>query len=368
MEYAILVGLGIVAILLVVLLVRTSGKQDNSALEAKLEELSEKNEKDKVALQTSIDALGKNSLISDSKLREELRNTINANNLATDQKLANNFKQVSDSLNNLFKALGDIEKLSGGVESLNRTISNVKTRGVWGEQQLKAILQETMTPQQYDANVATKKGSQDRVEFAIKLPSKGDGNGFTYLPIDSKFPSDIMEKISVASEAMDKPALDLAVKELTQRIKDEAKQISSKYIDPPHTTDFAIMFLPTESLYAEVLRIADLSEFCQNNHRIMIAGPTTVTALLNSLRVGFANVALNEKSVEVIKLLRAVKKQCETFASEIVTAENRINTALNGVQTLKKRTELIQKKMSSMEEMTLQDSNGILGIDSQDDI
>ena len=349
MEYVIILLLGLVAVLLVILLVKVSDKRDNTKLEAK------------------IDAISQHNLASESKLREELRNTINASNTATDQKIMSGFSAVSQSLNALYKALGDIEKLSGGVENLNRTISNVKARGVWGEQQLSAILQETMTPSQYDINVATKKGSLDRVEFAIKLPSKNGDQCFTYLPIDSKFPSDIMEKISLASEAMDKPALDIAIKDLATRIKDEAKTISQKYIDPPYTTDFAIMFLPTESLYAEVLKIDGLSEFCQNNYRIMIAGPTTVTALLNSLRVGFANVALNEKSVEVIKLLRAVKKQYETFAGEINTAEQRINTALNGVQALKKRTELIQKKMSSMEEMTSQEANTILELDGQEE-
>lgn len=286
---------------------------------------------------------------------EKLTKTLN-------DRLDSNFKQIAENLGELYKSLGELSRLSSGVADLNRTLSNVKARGVWGEQQLSAILEQTMTPSQYDTNVITKRGSNDRVEFAVKIPTKGTSGEFTYMPIDSKFPSDIYNRLYAAADSTDREALEAAVKELEQRIKLEAKSISTKYIDPPNTTDMAVMFLPTEGLYAEVLRIDGLSEWCQTNCHVFITGPTTVTAFLNSLRVGFANVALNEKSKEVLKLLEAVKAQYANFATLIEQTQKRLSAAMTSTDELKKRSDIIQRKMKGISEMTTDESDRILGI------
>ncbi len=288
---------------------------------------------------------------------EKLSKTLN-------ERLDSNFKQISDNLGELYKSLGELKELSSGVTSLNRTLSNVKTRGVWGEQQLKAILEQTMVPSQYDENVITKGGSNDRVEFAVKLPNKANERGFIHLPIDSKFPTDIYDRIVAASEACDQEELAATVKELDSRIKNEAKTISAKYIDVPNTTDFAVMFLPTEGLYAEVLRIPGLTEECQNKHHIFITGPTTVTAFLNSLRIGFANVELSEKSDKVLKILEAVKVQYSKFGEQIDKTLKSLDTAYKNTDNLKKRAELIDKKMKSLStDMDAAESDKLLEIE-----
>ena len=291
---------------------------------------------------------------------EKLTKTLN-------DRLDSNFKQIAENLGELYKSLGELSRLSSGVADLNRTLSNVKTRGVWGEHQLSAILEQTMTPAQYDTNVITKRGSNDRVEFAVKIPSKGTLGEFTYMPIDSKFPSDIYNRLYAAADSADRETLDTAVKELEQRIKLEAKSISAKYIDPPNTTDMAVMFLPTEGLYAEVLRIDGLSEWCQTNCHVFITGPTTVTAFLNSLRVGFANVALNEKSKEVLKLLEAVKAQYANFSALIEQTQKRLVSAMNSTEELKKRSDIIQRKMKGISEIGTEESDKILGIEMFDE-
>lgn len=355
------------------------------------------------AIRELFSAQERSKQLSDKLLREEILNTLEINrrssaetveqglsgvrNVLTDkldlirgtvdekmtktlnERLDSNFKQIGERLGELYKSLGELSRLSGGVQDLNRTLSNVKARGVWGEQQLAAILEETMTRAQYDCNAITKRGSQDRVEFAIKLPceNKSEGKSFTYLPIDSKMPSDIYKRIYDSAESCDPAATAAAIKELEMRIKNEAKTISAKYIDPPYTTDFAVMFLPTEGLYAEVLRIDGLSEWCQTNAGVMIAGPATITALLNSLRVGFANVALNEKSVEVMRLLTAVKAQYRKFGEQIDGVRSRLSSALKSADELKHRSELIQRKMSGIGELPSDESDRLLGFADEEE-
>ncbi len=357
----------------------------------------EPNTRKLLSIEAQLDGIERSMAVSDKLLREELSNALDASRRSSAQsmesgfygiqstlndkldtirstvdekmtktlneRLDSNFKQIGEQLAELYKSLGELNSLSGGVMDLNRTLSNVKARGIWGEQQLAAILEDTMTHSQYDRNVITKRGSQDRVEFAVKLPSGTSSDKFTYLPIDSKMPSDIYKRIYDASRACDPEAVAAASKELELRIKSEAKTISSKYIDPPNTTDFAIMFLPTEGLYAEVLRIDGLSEWCQTNEKIMIAGPTTVTALLNSLRVGFRNVALNEKSLEVMRLLMAVKTQYLKFGEQIENVRTRLNSALKSADELKHRSDIIQRKMSTIDELDNSDSAKLLGLE-----
>lgn len=288
-------------------------------------------------------------------VNEKLDKTLN-------ERLDSNFKQIGDSLGELYKSLGELNKLSTGVIDLNKTLSNVKTRGTWGEIQLKSILEQTMVNSQYDINVATKKNSNDRVEFAIKIPSREDNNTFIYLPIDSKMPSDIYNKIVDASATSNQDLLNAAYKELEQRIKTEARTIRDKYIDPPNTTDFAIMFLPTEGLYAEALRINGLAEWCQSNCKIVISGPTTITALLNSLRLGFSNMALTKKSQEVLKLLQAIKTQYQTFNELIEKTQKKLHEAVSSTDKLKERTEIIQRRMAKVEQLDLKEADNLLEI------
>ena len=243
---------------------------------------------------------------------EKLDRTLN-------ERLDTNFRMVGDQLGKLYRSLGELEALSSGVTDLNRTLSNVKTRGVWGEVQLGRILEQTMARSQYEINVATKKNSDDRVEFAVRFPSQDGTEDIVYLPIDAKFPSDLYNRIVEASENGDAEQVQTARAE-------EARTIRDKYINPPVTTNYAIMFLPTEGLYAEVLRIDGLTEKCQQTG-VIVAGPVTVTAILNSLQAGFRNIMLSKKSVEVMKLLEAVKAQFAKLDEEVQKTQKKLYEA-----------------------------------------
>ncbi|MGX8703222.1 MAG: DNA recombination protein RmuC [bacterium] len=281
------------------------------------------------------------------------------------RRLDENFKQVGDQLGKLYQSLGELEKLSTGVGDLNRTLSNVKTRGVFGEVQLGRILAETMARSQYEENVATKHGSEDRVEFAVRFPAQ-DGSGDTvYLPIDAKFPSDIYNKIADASANGDQAALAAAQKELRGRIRSEAHDIREKYLDVPRTTAYAILFLPTEGLYAEVLRLDGLTEECQKEG-VVVAGPTTITALLNSLQVGFRNIALSRKSVEIMRLLEAVKTQFGKMDDAIEKTRKKLFAAEKATDDMQKRTRIIQKQMHKIGELDEGEAKRILREDDDD--
>lgn len=322
------------------------------------------NEKIIIALNNSL----KDIQESNEQKLDKIERTVNEKLDETlNNRLDSSFKQIGDQLIELYKSLGEINKLSNGVTDLNKTLSNVKTRGTWGEIQLQAILEQTMISSQYETNVVTKNNSNDRVEFAVKIPTKDDSDEFIYLPIDSKMPIDIYNRIVEASEIANAQALAAATKELEQRIKTEARTIRDKYIDPPYTTDFAIMFLPTEGLYAEALRINGLLEWCQTNCKIVISGPSTITALLNSLRLGFSNMALNKKSKDVLKLLQAIKTQYSTLSGLIDKTQKKLHDATVATEALKTRTDMIQKKMTKIEQLEMSDSNEVLGLPEFED-
>lgn len=285
---------------------------------------------------------------------EKLDKTLN-------ERLDANFKQVGDQLGKLYKSLGELQSLSTGVSDLNKTLSNVKTRGTWGEVQLKNILEQIMAPSQYEENIATKKNSSDRVEFAIKFPTD-DLSEQIYMPIDSKFPSDIYNKIVDASTEGDAAKVAAATQELKGRVLTDARNIRDKYIDPPMTTNYGILFLPTEGLYAEVLRIDGLAEKCQEMG-VMIAGPTTITALLNALKQGFRNAALSKKSLEVMKLLEAIKAQFSKMDEEVEKTQKKITAALTSTEAIQKRTSIIQRRMRNIGEISVEESNDVLGIE-----
>ena len=285
---------------------------------------------------------------------EKLDKTLN-------ERLDANFKAVGDQLGQLYKTLGELQNLSNGVTDLSRTLSNVKTRGVWGEVQLGRILEQTMTRSQYETNVATRRNSDDRVEFAIKFPAQDGTDETVYLPIDAKFPSDIYNKIVDASESGDAKRMSAVTAELRQRILTEARTIRDKYLNPPYTTNYAVMFLPTEGLYAEVLRIDGLTEKCQSMG-IIVAGPTTITAILNSLQAGFRNIALSKKSVEVMKLLEAVKAQFVRMDEEVTRTQKKLHEAQAANDQLHHRTRIIQKRMRNIAEMEVPEAEALLEI------
>ncbi|MDO4477468.1 MAG: DNA recombination protein RmuC [Lachnospiraceae bacterium] len=285
---------------------------------------------------------------------EKLDKTLN-------ERLDANFAQVTEQLGHLYKSLGELKDLSGGVQDLNRTLSNVKTRGTWGEIQLGRILAETMSRSQYDVNVATKRNSRDRVEFAVKFPSQDTEGEWVYMPIDAKFPADIYNRIVDAAANNDKPALEAATTELKTRIKNEAASIATKYLDPPRTTNFAFMYLPTEGLYAEVLRIDGLTEECQRRG-VIITGPTTITAVLNNLQVVFRNLALSKKSVEVMRLLEAVKAQIGRMDAAVEQTRKKLSDAVTLTDDLKKRTARLSGKMKSLDDMDEVTADNLLGL------
>ncbi len=312
-------------------------------------------------IKTLVDSIDKLQNSNEERLRDiqgvvdqKLDKTLN-------ERLDANFAQVTEQLGNLYKSLGELKDLSGGVADLNRTLSNVKTRGSWGEMQLERILNETMSKSQYDMNVATKRNSNDRVEFAVKFPSQEIEGEWVYLPIDAKFPSDIYNKIADAAALGDKGALDTAVGELKNRIRQEASTIAGKYLDPPRTTNYAFMYLPTEGLYSEVLRIDGLSEECQKKG-VIITGPTTITAVLNSLQVGFRNLTLSKKSLEVMKLLEAVKGQMKHLDDAVQKTQKKLNDAVGLTDDLKKRTGRLSSRMRNIGEMEMEESDRLLGM------
>ena len=303
---------------------------------------------------------------SNEKKLDEIRGVVSEKlDKTLNERLDTNFRQVGDQLGKLYKSLGELQNLSEGVTDLNKTLSNVKTRGTWGEVQLGRILEQTLTPGQYEENIATKKNSSDRVEYAIKFPAPEDGKGSVYLPIDSKFPSDLYNHILDASEAGDAKAVEAAVGELKNRILTEARTIRDKYISPPQTTNYAIMFLPTEGLYAEVLRINDLTEQCQAMG-ILVAGPTTITAILNSLQAGFRNMALSKKSFEVMKLLEAIKAQFAKMDAEVEKTQKKLSEAMSSTDKLQNRTRIITRRMQKIGEMDMNEAKGVIDLDEDE--
>lgn len=280
---------------------------------------------------------------SNEKKLEEMRRTVDEKLQKTlEERISQSFNLVNERLERVYKSLGEMQKVGAGVEDLKKVLSNVKTRGILGEVQLGAILEEILSPEQYETNIATKKGSADRVEFAVKLP--GDGETPVYLPIDAKFPLDAYSNLMDAYDSGDSTAVQQAAKELKTRIKGFAKDIRTKYIDVPNTTDFAIMFLPTEGLYAEVVRYGMVEEL--QKEKINIAGPTTMAALLNSLQMGFRTLAIQERSSQVWKVLEEVKTEFGKFEAVLAKTQDRMRQASDELDKLVgTRTNAINRKL-----------------------
>lgn len=297
-------------------------------MEAKLAELQTKNEQKLEEMRKTVD--------------EKLEGTL-------ERRLGESFKLVSERLEQVHKGLGEMQSMASSVGDLKRVLTNVKTRGTWGEIQLGALLEQVLTPEQYGANVAVKPNSSERVEFAIRLPGKDGVNGPVWLPIDAKFPQEDYQRLLEASEAADVEAIASAGKALETRLRGQAKEIRDKYISPPYTTDFAILFLPSESLYAEALRRPGLWDRIQADFRVVIAGPTTIAALLNSLQMGFKTLAIQERSSEVWRVLATVKKEFDKFGEVLAKVKRKIEEAGNHIEQTEVRTRAIHKQLRAVE-------------------
>ena len=287
-----------------------------------------------------------------SRKLESMRQTVDEKLHATlEQRLGESFKLVGERLEQVHRGLGEMQSLAAGVGDLKKVLTNVKTRGTWGEMSLGFLLEELFTRDQYAANVATKKGSADRVEFAIRLPGREPDDSEVWLPIDAKFPDADYQKLLEAQEKADPALVEEASKSLERFIKNEAKKIQEKYIDPPHTTDFAVMYLPVESLYAEVLRRPGLCEALQHDHRIVVTGPTTLAALLNSLQMGFRTLTIEKRSSEVWSLLGTVKKEFGNFGDLLDKTHKKLQEASNTIEDASRKSRTIERKLKGVQEL-----------------
>ena len=300
--------------------------------------------------------LKQEEMIKTTELRlERMRETVDEKLHKTlEERLGKSFDSVSKQLLEVQKGLGEMQSIASGVGDLKRVLTNVKTRGVLGEIQLGNILEEIMSRDQYETNVKTKKGSDAIVEFAIKLPGRNVNDSPVFLPIDAKFPQEDYARLQTAYEAGDSVAVEQSMKALLLAIKKFAKDIANKYIDPPNTTDFGIMFLPTEGLFAEVIRQPDMITFLQREYKIVITGPTTLAAMLNSLQMGFKTLAIQKRSSEVWNVLASVKKEFNTFGGVLEKAQKKINEANNEIENLVgTRTRMMQSKLKNVEQLEL---------------
>ena len=316
-----------------------------AALDEKLSQNEARIEKMRDTLDQSVTRLQEEN----GKKLEEMRQTVDEKLHATlDKRLGESFSLVSQRLEQVYKGLGEMQSLASGVGDLKKVLTNVKTRGVWGEMQLGTLLSQVLTPGQYDENVAVVPHSNQRVEFAVKLPGREEGSTI-YLPIDSKFPIEDYERLLNAYDTGDQAMIAAASAALQNALRVEAKRIAGKYIAPPHTTDFAIMFLPIEGLYAEALRFRGLTEELQEKYRIVAAGPTTLNALLTSLQVGFRTLAIEKRSGEVWQLLSAVKTEFGKFAGLLEATEKKLHAATESIENASRKTRTIERKLRRVE-------------------
>ncbi|EGW39485.1 DNA recombination protein RmuC [Desulfosporosinus sp. OT] len=293
---------------------------------------------------------------------DQMRATVDEKLKATlEQRLGESFKLVSERLEAVHKGLGEMQSLASGVGDLKKVLTNVKTRGIWGEIQLGNLLEQILTPEQYAKNVPTKVGSNDRVEFAIKLPARDGHDRFIWLPIDAKFPLEDYERLIEAQDNANLPRIEELGKSLENRIKLEGRTIRDKYIDPPNTTDFGILFLPVEGLYAEVLRRPGLCELLQREYKVIITGPTTLAALLNSLQMGFRTLAIEKRSSEVWNLLGAVKTEFGKFVEVLEKTQKKLQEASNTIETATRKSRTIARKLKNVQTLPANEVESLLG-------
>ncbi len=304
--------------------------------------------------------------LTNSAKLDEMRKTVDEKLQTTlETRLGESFKQVADRLEQVHKGLGEMQTLAQGVGDLKHLLTNVKTRGIFGEAQLSALLEQVFTVDQYAAQVVTRPGGKNPVDFAIKLPGRSDSGEPLWLPIDAKFPNEDYERLLDAQQRADALGAEAAGKALEMRIRLEAKSISEKYIAPPHTTDFAILFLPTEGLYAEVLRRPGLMESLHRDHRITLAGPTTLLAMLNSLQMGFRTLALEKRSSEVWQVLGAVKTEFGKFGDVLAKVKSQTETVLNTLSSAEQRSRVMGKALRNVEALPELESARLIPLDKE---
>jgi len=300
---------------------------------------------------------------------EEMRRTVDEKLHATlEQRLGQSFQLVSERLEQVHRGLGEMQTLAAGVGDLKRVLTNVKTRGTWGEVQLAALLEQLLTAEQFSANVAIRPDSNERVDFAIRLPGKGDA--VVWLPIDAKFPIEDYQRLLDAQDRCDPAAVEEAAKAIEMRLKGEARSIRDKYVSPPHTTDFALLYLPIEGLYAEALRRPGLAETLQRDFRVSLAGPTTLAALLNSLQMGFRTLAIEQRSAEVWAVLGAVKTEFGKFGEALAHTKKKLDEASNSISKAETRTRQLSRRLKEVEALPMSETENLIGVadfDGEDD-
>ena len=333
------------------------------ALEKRVQSISEAHEirfeKLRETVATQLQLLQENN----EKKLEQMRQTVDEKLQSTlEKRLGESFKLVSERLEAVQRGLGDMQNLANGVGDLKRMLTNVKARGTWGEFQLGDILGQILTPDQFAKNVQPKADSGEIVEYAVRLPGPGDLPSI-WLPIDAKFPQEDYQRLLDGAEIADSVAVEKATAALIRSIQSSAKDIAGKYIDPPHTTDFAIMFLPTEGLYSEVLRQPGMVERLQQQHRVVVAGPTTLAAILNSLRMGFRTLAIEKRSSEVWTILAAVKTEFGKFEEVLSKVKKQLDTASSTIAMTEVRTRAMDRKLRDVEDLPMAESSRLLGLD-----
>jgi DNA recombination protein RmuC len=324
--------------------------------------LTESNERRLAEIRATLEAKLRELQSDNAGRLEQMRATVDEKlNATLEQRLGESFRLVSDRLEQVHRGLGEMQALASDVGDLKRVLANVKTRGIWGEVQLSALLEQMLAPGQYAANVATVPGSSERVEFAIRLPGR---DAAVWLPVDAKFPREDWERLQQAHDRAEAVAADEAGRALESRIRSEARRIRDKYLAPPATTDFALMFLPTEGLYAEVVRRAGLVDELQREHRVVLAGPTTLCALLNSLQMGFRTFAVEQRTSEVWAVLGAVKTEFGKFGDVLAKTKQQLQSVSNSLDTAEVRSRAIVRKLRDVEELPTARAGALLPDDN----
>lgn len=340
----------------------------SDTLTTQLQSVSESNARRMVEVRETLEKQLAQLQQTNSAKLDEMRKTVDEKLQATlETRLGESFKQVADRLEQVHKGLGEMQTLAQGVGDLKHLLTNVKTRGIFGEAQLSALLEQVFTVDQYAAQVITRRGGKNPVDFAIKLPGRSDAGEPLWLPIDAKFPNEDYERLLDAQQRADVLGAEAAGKALEVRIRIEARSISEKYIEPPYTTDFAILFLPTEGLYAEVLRRPGLMESLQRDHRITLAGPTTLLAMLTSLQMGFRTLALEKRSSEVWQVLGAVKTEFGKFGDVLAKVKSQTETVLNTLSSAEQRSRVMGKALRNVEALPDAESARLIPMDKDVD-
>ena len=339
-----------------------SQKQHFDSFAAQLATLVEKLEKKSDELRASLEGKVAQMQADNAVKLEEMRRTVDEKLQGTlDKRLGDSFKLVSERLELVHKGLGEMQTLASGVGDLKRVLTNVKTRGTWGEIQLGNLLEEILTPDQFARNVQTKPTGRETVEFALKLPGRDEQDGkFVWLPMDAKFPKEDYERLVDAAERGDGPGVDQAGRDLENRVRSQAREIRDKYISPPHTTDFGLLYLPTEGLYAEVLRRPGLVDTLQREHRVVVVGPTTLAALLNSLQMGFRTLAIQKRSSEVWRVLGAVKTEFGKFGDVLDKVKKKLDETGSSLEEAAFRSRQLEKKLKKVEALPAAESSALL--------